>query len=440
MRRWHRAITGVAALGVVLLVTSALPASADTSTTTPLTTAEQATQTNVENLLSGLQGVVGQINSNAVTGGALQSTGTDPTAMINSAEAQVSGMSGSSLDQLQSALNADPNWQQIPQQVSSSVNQFATAASGPAPKFPGTFTSDCSTAGDAYSEFTAVEALNEVQSAAQAAMLAAPGVIAVFVGIDVPTGVKIALAVIWGVANAAFLALSQVLAVSTDCEATAFGNAQTAVLPTVDSGSTTDPSTNAAARASSEASVLALLGSAGQTSTEINGVNSTVTAVLNQVVGQVGGYPGLVTTTGNLDTTLTTDNSQVTEIQQDVQTLVTDVTVLNSTLTTDLNEANQEITNLSTFQSLQLQMDIEENLARNSVGSGAVGLYELPAPAGYLGLVKTIVTNVVAQEAIAKGAPNATATADLNTANTDFTAGQYKTAYQYYSKAYHDAR
>jgi hypothetical protein len=421
---------------VVALLSSVLPASADSGTTTALTPDEQATQTNVENLLSGLQGVLAQVNSNAITAGGLQSTGTDPTAMINAAQQQVSNMSGPGLDQLQSALNADPNWQQIPQQLSGAVNQFATAASKVSAKdFSGTFTDSCAAPPDgAYDEFTATEVANEVQSAAQAAMLAAPGVIAVFIGVDVPTGVKIALAVIWGVANAVFLALSQTLAVAADCNATNFSNLQTSLFPTVDAnGSTTDPSTNSAARASSEASVLALIAEAGSTSTEINNVNTTVTAVDTQA-------SNLVTSSGNLDSTLAGDDAQVVEIQTDVQTLQADVGILNNTLSGDLGKADHEIANLSTFQALQLRIDIEENLMRNGIGSGAVGLYELPmAKGGYLELVRTIVTNDLAAEAAVKG-PSATATSDLNTANTDFTAGQYKTAYQYYTKAYHDAR
>jgi hypothetical protein len=429
-------VTGVAALSVVALLSSVLPASADSGTTTVLTPDEQATQTNVENLLTGLQGVLAQVNSNAVTAGGLQSTGTDPTAMIGAAAQQVSNMSGTSLDQLQSALNSDPNWQQIPQQLTGAVNQFAAGANKVSAKdFSGTFTDSCASPPDgAYDEFTATEVANEVQSAAQAAMLAAPGVIAVFIGVDVPTGVKIALAVIWGVANAVFLALSQTLAVSADCNATNFGNLQTSLFPTVDAnGSTTDPSTNGPARASSEASVLDLIQKAGKTSTEINSVSTTVGAVNTQA-------STLVTNTGTLDSTLTTDDAQVTEIQTDVQTLQADVGVLNNTLSGDLGKADQEIANLSTFQALQLRMDIEENLMRNGLGSGAVGLYELPkANGGYLELVQSIVTSVVTTEAAVKGA-NAIATADLNTANADFAAGQYKTAYQYYTKAYHDAR
>jgi hypothetical protein len=69
-----------------------------------------------------------------------------------------------------------------------------------------------------------------------------------------------------------------------------------------------------------------------------------------------------------------------------------------------------------------------------------VALYELPiAKGGYLDTVKAIVTDTVAKEtAIGRG--SAQANSDLATANSDFAAGQYKTAYFYYSKAYQDVR
>jgi hypothetical protein len=122
--------------------------------------------------------------------------------------------------------------------------------------------------------------------------------------------------------------------------------------------------------------------------------------------------------------------------------------VLESTEVTVLNKANQEIVNLTTLQQLQLREEIEANLSRPSYMTGAVALFQLPGQAadgstyvpgsgGYLALVKTIAHDAVAKQTLV-GHGSSSASEDLATADSAFTAGQYKKAYQYYSKAYLD--
>jgi hypothetical protein len=425
MRRWRVLLAGVATLTVALLIASTVPAMADTTPPPPpppTTPAEEAVRASVQTMLTGLQGTINQVKANPLTAQGLASTGTDPSATITAAEQQVAQLNSTELDELQAGLSQDPSWPQAPASLNGAVAAFNPSGAKVAAKdFAGTFTDSCDSAGSAPAEFIATEVANEVQSAAQAAMFAVPGVVAIFF-VDVPTGVKIALAIVWGVANAVYLALAQTLAVSTDCAATAFANGQISTLPTDPS----NPSVNVPG--SSEISILNLITAAQGTSTEITNVLNTVNAVNTQA-------NTLVTAAAALNVTLNAINTQVNEVQADLKTLQTNVAILENTEVTILTKADTEIANLNSFQALQLQMDIEENLARNGLGSGPIGLYELPKQfGGYLETVQSIVTQYVALSTSSQGK------SDLATANSDFAAGQYKTAYFYYTKAYHDVR
>jgi prefoldin subunit 5 len=380
-------------------------------------------------VVSGLSTVVAQAQADPRIAPAFKVSATDPTSMIAAAETDVANLSSTDLDRLQAALGSDPSWQQIPSQLSASIAAFsapkAAAKSNLLPNiadFPGTFTDSCNSAGSAPDEFTATLAANEVQSAAMAALLSVPGVVAVFVGVDAPTGAKIALSIVWGIANAVFLALSQTLAVATDCAATAFANTQTSTFPTTASG---------VVQGSSELSVQRLITLATGTAAEISNVQGTVNAVDTQA-------DTLTTAATNLNTTLNDINTRVTEVQSDLQTLQTNVAVLENTEVTVLNKANLEITNLSALQTTQVRMEIEANLSRPAFTSGAVALYQLPnAFGGMLETVQAIVTDVInKQTAVGHGSPNAAP--DLSAANAAFAAGHYKLAYQLYSKAYLD--
>lgn len=430
MKRWSTGVGVVALVASISICASTLPALGDSTTTTPqaLTAAELATQSSFEAMLTGLQGVVTAMAANPTIASGLSSSGTDPSSSIAAAQAAVAAFTPDQLDALQSALAQYPSWQQAPTQLSGAVASFASAASSPVSikDFTGTFTDSCPTIAEStqpqyvYDEFTATFVANEVQSAAQAVMLAAPGVIAAFIGVDIPTGIKIALAVIWGVANAVFLALSQALAVGQDCQATAFGLLQSAALPSTDS-------TVLGLQTSSQASIDALIASANATAAQ-------ATTVLT-AVGHVNDLAnGLNTAADTLNTTLTDINTRVLEVQGDLQTLRSNVDILKSTELTALTKADTEIVNLNTFQTLQVRLKIEENLAKTS--TGPVGLFQLPAPWGYLDKVKLYVGQTVA----ALGPANALALAALATANADYNAHHYKLAYTYYAKAYQYVR
>ena len=397
MRRLPFAVAGVAAIVAFSLCMPALPASADGSSTP--TAAELATQANVETLLSNLQDVVASLNANPSTAAGLANASIDPLSALASAQQVVAQLTPDQLDQLGSALAADPSWQTMPTQLASAVQAF-TPSSQPSvtPKdFAGTFTDSCDSAGSAPDEFQATLIANEVQSAAQAAMLAAPGVFAGFIGVDIPTGVKIALAVIWGIANAVYLGLAQALQVATDCAQTQFTNTQLSVLPVDPS----NPSANVPA--SSEISVQNLINQATGTQTEITNVLNTVNAVNSQA-------DTLISNAGTLNDTLNDINTRVAEVQSDLQTL-------------------------------QLRMIIEENLSRNGTGTGPVGLFELPAAfGGYLDTVKSIVNSTFANETASGRPPSAKALSDLASANSLFAAGHYKLAYGEYTRAYQDVR
>ena len=428
MRRLPFVVAGVAAIVAFSLCMPALPASADGSSTP--TAAELATQANVETLLSNLQDVVASLNANPSTAAGLANASIDPLSALASAQQVVAQLTPDQLDQLGSALAADPSWQTMPTQLASAVQAF-TPSSQPSvtPKdFAGTFTDSCDSAGSAPDEFQATLIANEVQSAAQAAMLAAPGVFAGFIGVDIPTGVKIALAVIWGIANAVYLGLAQALQVATDCAQTQFTNTQLSVLPVDPS----NPSANVPA--SSEISVQNLINQATGTQTEITNVLNTVNAVNSQA-------DTLISNAGTLNDTLNDINTRVAEVQSDLQTLQTNVNVLENTEVTVLEKADTEIANLNAFQTLQLRMIIEENLSRNGTGTGPVGLFELPAAfGGYLDTVKSIVNSTFANETASGRPPSAKALSDLASANSLFAAGHYKLAYGEYTRAYQDVR
>jgi hypothetical protein len=438
------AVLVMAAAGATLTFTTSDAAAArvhKTSSQVPARTVRLAGEQfrgNVQTMLNGLRGVVIQMRANPAIAKSLSSTGTNLLPLVTAAKQQVAGYNWAELGQLQASLDHDPNWQQAPRVLSAAVASFhASAASSPgnaakgAPATPGgplvaisgsgTFTDDCLSAGDPYSEVIAVLAANEVQSALNAAALAAPGVIGVFPGITAPTGIRLGLMVAWGIANGVYLALAQTLAVSVDCAQTAFSNTQESTLSVDPSGSSVDNVTPT----STQFSIDRLIAKAGDTQTKINAVQTTV----NTVATQTDTVSTAVTALNNILNDITT---RVDDVQTGLQTLQTRVDVLNNTEVTILKKADTLIANLGTFQDLQLRMDIEENLNEEH----PVGLFELPAAfGGYLEVVRSIVTETLAKEA-AVGNPSPKALIYLTQANAAFTLGTYKTAYDLYGKAY----
>jgi hypothetical protein len=311
----------------------------------------------------------------------------------------------------------------------------------------GTFVDSCeSSTGGSAPNFKASELFedayiaNQAQSAIQAIMLATPGVFAAFVGVDVPTGVKIAEAAAWGVANVAYLVLSQLDAIALDCAQNYFQNIQIATFPT-------DPNNpNTTVQTSSEQSVLDLIAKATSSQQQITAVQTTTDTIENcQIQGKTSGAPqagpncapGLLSQADTLNSTLTTDNNQVDEIQDDTQTTQTYVNALNNTENGILTKAKQAITNLNAFQTLQIQMEIEANLSLH--GNNPIGLFETPkAQGGYLEMVHDIVKTEIQNE-IATGKNVYNAQSYLAQGEAAYATGQYKTAYGDYAKAYQDA-
>jgi hypothetical protein len=382
-------------------------------------------------MLNGLRRVVIQMHANPATANSLESTGTKLLPMIAVAKHEVAGLDWAELGQLRASLNRDPNWQQAPRILSAAVAMFeAPAAPKGAPPGPGplaaisgsgTFTDDCLSAGDPYAEVIAVLAANQVQSALQAAALSAPGVIALLPAVDVPTGIRLGLMVAWGIANGIYLALAQTLEIAVDCAETAFSNTQESTLSVDPSGSDTVVPT------STQFSIDRLIAKAGDSQTKINAVQTTVQTVKTQ--------------TDSVDTAVTALNNilnditnRVEDVQSGLQTLQARVAILRNTEVTILKKADTLIANLGTFETLQLRMQIEQNLDKND--EAPVGLFQLPAAfGGYLEVVKSIVTETLAKRA-AVGNPSQTAMTFLGLANAAFAAGQYKTAYVNYRKAY----
>jgi hypothetical protein len=385
---------------------------------------------NVQTMLNGLRRVVIQMQANPATAKSLASTGTNLLPMIAAAKQDVAGLDRAELGQLRAALNRDPNWQQAPRILSAAVaTAKAPGAKGGSGDFglmavtsgSGTFTDDCASAGDPYQLMPGVLAANQAQSALQAAALAAPGVLAIAPFIGAPTGVRLGLMVAWGVANGIYMALAQTLEVAVDCAETAFENLQESTLSHDPANSGTVVPT------STQFSIDRLIQKAGDSQTTVNTVQTTVQTVKTQ--------------TDSVDTSVTALNEildditgRVEEVQADLQTLQTRVDILRNTEVTILKKSDTLIANLSTLEQLQLRMAIEQNLEKND--ERPIGAFQLPAAfGGYLEVVKSIVTETLAKRA-ANGTPIAQATAFLNTANAAFAAGEYKTAYVNYRKAY----
>jgi hypothetical protein len=394
---------------------------------------------NVETMLNGLRRVAIQMRANPATANSLTSTGTKLLPMIAVAKHEVAGYDWAELGQLRASLNHDPNWQQAPRILSAAVAAFDAPAASPrggaakgAPAPPGgplaavsgsgTFTDDCLSAGDPYAEVIAVLAANEVQSALQAAALAAPGVIGVLPGVVAPTGIRLGLMVAWGVANGIYLGLAQALEIAVDCAETAFSNTQETTWPHDPANSDT------IVPGSTQFSIDRLIAKAGNSQAKINAVQTTV----NTVDTQTDTVDTAVTALNNILNNITI---RVDDVQTSLQTLQTNVAVLQNTEVTILKKADTLIANLGTLETLQLRMEIEQNLDK-AEGQSTIGLFQLPAAfGGYLEVVRSIVTDTLAKEA-AIGNPSPKALMYLTQANAAFAAGRYKAAYGLYRQAY----
>ena len=307
------------------------------------------------------------------------------------------------------------------------------AVSGPA-----TFTDNCATAGDAQTANDVALGLNLLQSTAYAAVIAVPSVIALFF-FTVPNPVKIILAVVYGVALAAYLAAAQVTAVALDCEQTAFSDTQVSTLP-VAATTSVNPPPGTNVPGSSQISVDLAIAEAGDVNGQMNNLQTNIGLVTSQVATLTDATADLNTTlsctTGfptRPDPPCTVDDSDVNaraiELQGDVQELQANVAILRNTEIGVLDKTNDEIAALDAFEQLQLRMEIETSLSVN--GNHAVAAFQLPAPWGYLDTVRSIVTDTVFQ--FGRGG------ADLDAGNAAFDAGRFKDAFTSYQQAYQGA-
>lgn len=418
---------------------SALDAQTAPPAPPPPTATQESLRAGYQTFLSGLENSVNAARANPLIARSLSFGSTDPATSIATAHQLVSQFNSTQLDELRAGLSTAPSWPQMSAKLSNSVAAFAPVPRRAVNSAGASFTDDCASAGSAPAGFEAAFIANEVQSALQAVMIAAPGVIALFF-FDIPDPVKIVLAIAWGIANAIYLALAQVSAVSLDCVTSGFSDTQASTFPV-------DPNNpGVVVPGSTEISILNLIQAAGDTQTEITNVQNTVIAIGHQTETLTAAAAALNTTLGGPTPAVnprTDINFRSTETQDDLKLLQANVAVLINTLTIVLTKSDAEIVKLSDFQTLQLRMDIEENLSRNGSGTGPVGLFQLPATpgggGGYLDVVKAIVIETIAKET-AVGHGNAKANVDLTTANQAYAKQQWKTAYNYYSKAYQDVR
>jgi hypothetical protein len=392
-------------------------------------------------------------------GAALEEGGGDLSESIASAIELTEQLRPIEVDALERALDANSYWQELPDAIDEVVEASSSDGGGPSgfagarevrsapgrtamallPAVAATFTDDCASAGDPAAVATAAFALNQLQSAAYAAVIAVPSVIALFF-FDIPNPAKIILAVIYGVALAAYLATSQVAAVALDCAQSAFSATQVSTLPVAGPNSTSPPpGTNVPG--SSQISVDEAITAVGDIDAQMRTVDTNIDLVTSQVAT-------LTDLVSDLNTTLSCSTgfptrpdppcsvpdsdvtARVTEAQADAQQLQTDVAVLRNTQHTVLDKANTELADLETFEQLQVRMEIEANLSLP--GFDAVALFQLPAPWGYLDAVKVVVTETLDRYGKA-------GSTDLANANAAFAAGRYKDAYSLYRKAYQGA-
>ncbi len=496
MRRLFLACIAIALVLLALpLIAVDSPARAQTPpspTPPPPTTPDQeALRQQLGTFFNGLQDVVNTMKANPQMAAMLSATGTDPTASIANAQQQLPQLTSTDLGALQNALAPDPNWQQFPAALKSAVLTGGHASAAPTRSLPGTtllanhtapatrpaaprapsvafmqsfngqpsaasrqaalasfdpfrsnstatldttvgdFIDNCESIGNAPNfgngnDFTAMQVANTVQSSLNAVQMATPGVFALPPAEDVPTVVKTVEAIAWGVANAAYNALQQTEAIALDCAVSYFLANQENTWPT--DGTNADPPNFVAT--SSQASIDALYQHAQNSSTTITQANTTANTVKTQSAT-------LATAATALNSTLTDVDSRVTEAQSDLQSLQTDVGALKATETLILSKANQAISNLTVLQQLQLQMEIEANLSLH--GNNPVGLFETPqSHGGYIEVVGSVVNSTITREtATGKGVGNAASYYQQATAA--YQAGQFKSAYSLYSKAYQDA-
>jgi hypothetical protein len=132
--------------------------------------------------------------------------------------------------------------------------------------------------------------------------------------------------------------------------------------------------------------------------------------------------------------------NNITSVDADLNNHITATdTDLNTHLTqvdSNANVRHTQIDNeISTFQTLQVRVDIEQNLAAGQT----IGLFEVPqASGGYLETVRAIVVDTI-NKILASGGTVGTASKSLTAGDTAFANKQFKAAYSNFMSAYQAA-
>jgi hypothetical protein len=463
--------TAVAALVAFSLCAgaSALAATPGPSVSIPMTDEQRLLA-----LFAELDASLANVRNDPYLSATIDASGAMPEASIDHAVDAIGSLTAEELSIAAEVLDASPALAQIPGAMDDAVDAAAeftpdvidsvvatddalagfrgaakaaqpSAMAAPAAVQSATYTDDCPSAGDPAALIIAVLVLNQLQSAAYAAVLAVPGVFAAFTAVEIPVPAKIILAVVYGVALAVYLALAQTLAVASDC-ASASGAAELKIAWPVAGPTSVDPPPGSPVPGSSQISVAEALATVGDVTTLLNSVSTNVALVaaqvttlgtqatsLNTSLSCTSGSPAAspaVTCGGDGQPPPGSDSlAAASDARDDIQTTQGDVAVLRNTQHVILDKSNEQIDALAAFGDLAVRMEIEANLS--DPGFQAVALFQLPAPNGYLDVVAVVTTEAV--RAFGGGER------ELELANDAAAAGRYKDAYKLYHQAYQGA-
>lgn len=183
--------------------------------------------------------------------------------------------------------------------------------------------------------------------------------------------------------------------------------------------------------------------------TDINSLSNNTTNQFAQVTNQLTSISASLNSHETaIDTDLTNRILAVdTDLANRISSVDSDVinksTAVDTDLNNHLNQLDSDVLNrdtqidseISTFQTLNVRVEIERSLA----GGLTIGLFEVPlANGGYLETVRSIVNDTISK-LIAAGQTVSGATKYLGLGDTAFSAKQYKSAYANYLTAYQTA-
>lgn len=296
----------------------------------------------------------------------------------------------------------------------------------PAAGFPEPFLApDCNNPGNAKTLFFAYWAAADAAAIANAVASGAPD------GADF-AAVTIVAGVAFGVANGVAIELQKELTFATDCITFAFNQQLVSTFPQ-------DPKNPGSyIPASSQISVDALAALTGGIATILNNVQNDVNLIhqdLASLITKLGTAQGTATQINNTATTLQT---QTDTLQSTIGAPADTSDNTSNGLANDINgHMDTLLANLSAFQALSIQMEIERNMAVSA--QPPLAIFALPQThGGYLDMARAIVASTITNlQTAGQGVGNAKAF--LANGDAAASAGQYETAYEDYAKAYQTA-